>query len=404
MANFSVKLTAKGRLLLADVQAGAELDATRLVIGSGYIPVGKTAETMTALVAEEASLDIVSKERTPDGYVIYGGYFSGGDFAEEFYYREVALFARAIYRDENGAIISTGDEMLYAYGNSGDDADLITDTTVERLVEIVSYVGNDTAVNMEIASGIYVTHGDFDSHASRHAKGGDDAITPADIGAAPAGFGYGDIMVQISATSANQSIPEFCQNFDAILDGMTSFPASKQVGVSVPWAFGSGYYMATVYKYSAKYSVVVGYSSPMYASAYGWRITREDTTWGEVEWINAPMRPNVEYRTTERIDGKAVYKKNVNGVIQYRLEGETTWKDYAQAVGAALAGHTHTPASIGAAVASHTHDDRYYTETEVNRLLTEKAPAFTWGEEEKVAGSASTNPVGSVYLVLEPLD
>ena len=47
--------------------------------------------------------------------------------------------------------------------------------------------------------------------------------------------------------------------------------------------------------------------------------------WSEWEYINSPMKTGVEYRTTERIDGKAVYKKNVSGAIQYRLEGETTW-------------------------------------------------------------------------------
>ena len=56
--------------------------------------------------------------------------------------------------------------------------------------------------------------------------------------------------------------------------------------------------------------------------------------WGEWEWFNPPMDAGVEYRTTERINGKAVYKKNVNGAIQYRLDGETDWKPYTDAVGA----------------------------------------------------------------------
>jgi hypothetical protein len=54
-------------------------------------------------------------------------------------------------------------------------------------------------------------------------------------------------------------------------------------------------------------------------------------TWG---YFNPPMTANVEYLTTERINGKAVYKKNVDGVIHYRLDGETEWKPYALAVGA----------------------------------------------------------------------
>lgn len=46
---------------------------------------------------------------------------------------------------------------------------------------------------------------------------------------------------------------------------------------------------------------------------------------------------NVEYRTTERINDKTVYKKNINGVIHYRLDGEdeSAYRPYADAVGAA---------------------------------------------------------------------
>ena len=43
------------------------------------------------------------------------------------------------------------------------------------------------------------------------------------------------------------------------------------------------------------------------------------------EWVNPPMVKDVEYRTTERINGKAVYKKNDGTNILYRLDGESTW-------------------------------------------------------------------------------
>lgn len=56
------------------------------------------------------------------------------------------------------------------------------------------------------------------------------------------------------------------------------------------------------------------------------------------EWLDPPMVSGEEYRTTERIGDKAVYKRN-NGIIEYRLDGETEWKPYADAVGAAPAGY-----------------------------------------------------------------
>lgn len=57
----------------------------------------------------------------------------------------------------------------------------------------------------------------------------------------------------------------------------------------------------------------------MYTVAYGHQIIRplgytgilvrkcENYVWGEFEWDNPPMYPGVEYRTTERWNGKAVY-------------------------------------------------------------------------------------------------
>lgn len=48
--------------------------------------------------------------------------------------------------------------------------------------------------------------------------------------------------------------------------------------------------------------------------------------WSEWEFVNPPMKLNVEYRTTERYKQKAVYKKlYTDGVIKWRLDGETTW-------------------------------------------------------------------------------
>ena len=53
--------------------------------------------------------------------------------------------------------------------------------------------------------------------------------------------------------------------------------------------------------------------------------TDSGVTWTE-EWANPPMKVDVEYRTTERYLGSAVYKKvDSNGNILWRKEGETDW-------------------------------------------------------------------------------
>ena len=51
-----------------------------------------------------------------------------------------------------------------------------------------------------------------------------------------------------------------------------------------------------------------------------------DGVWSEWEYENPPMTVGVEYRTTERYKGKAVYKKvDENGNILWRGENETAW-------------------------------------------------------------------------------
>ena len=50
------------------------------------------------------------------------------------------------------------------------------------------------------------------------------------------------------------------------------------------------------------------------------------STWDVWECNNPPLETDKEYRTTERVGGKAVYKKrNSNGFILYRLDGSETW-------------------------------------------------------------------------------
>lgn len=48
--------------------------------------------------------------------------------------------------------------------------------------------------------------------------------------------------------------------------------------------------------------------------------------WSEWEWVNPPMASGVEYRTTDRYKGSAVYKKvDAEGNILWRKDGDTKW-------------------------------------------------------------------------------
>lgn len=318
MATFKdYAITDSGRILKSHVDVGATFVPTRVVVGSGYIPVGKTARTMTAVVTPIKSLAVNKAERTPDGKVIFGGMYDNSDITEAFYFRELALYAKAVYPDGTEV-----DEALYCYGNGGDDAEYMaaysTSTVVERQLDLVTYIGNDAVVNLTIASGVYASLDEFRSHAERHKKGGEDAITPDDIGAAPAGFGLGGGGI---TTLTPETIDFATQGGWYLYDGV----GTKLNNINFNYA-------------TIRVDTHNDIHSEQFLSPAGsglWlKRTLKSGVWSAWESINPPMNNGVEYRTTERIDGKAVYKKNVNGVIQYRLEGETAWKTYANVVGA----------------------------------------------------------------------
>lgn len=53
---------------------------------------------------------------------------------------------------------------------------------------------------------------------------------------------------------------------------------------------------------------------------------KTDTLLNDWEWVNPPMTVGVEYRTTMRDNGKALYlQRGSNGAIFYRRDGEDTW-------------------------------------------------------------------------------
>ena len=162
MGNFSNNaITDVGKMLLADVQAGAVFTPTRIVIGSGSLPSGATTQGMTAVINPIKSLVINKKKRTPDGKCVFGGVYTNEEVTEPFYFRELALYAKAVYHNEDGSVKSEGAETLYSYGNAGATADYMpaysTSTVVEKQMDLVTWVGNDAQVDLTIESGVFVT-------------------------------------------------------------------------------------------------------------------------------------------------------------------------------------------------------------------------------------------------------
>lgn len=330
MGNFTNNaITDVGRMLLADVQAGAVFVPTRIVIGSGSMTGGATAQGMTDVITPVKSLAINKKKRTPDGKCVFGGVYTNEEVTEPFYFRELALYAKAVYLNEDGSVKSEGAETLYSYGNAGSTADYMpaysTSTVVEKQMDLVVWVGNDAQVDLTIESGIYITHYDFDAHASRHSIGGEDPITPESIGAAPAGL--------VSGIYSAQTDEEFDNTIDSVFGSMSD-NTSRFITVAIHGGNFMGHWTVEVNRGNAT-------SGSAIAWCYGDTIQKAffGGVWKPWEYINPPLLPGVEYRTAERRGSIVVYKKlDTDGLLKYRLEGETVWKSYAQENGAAPAG------------------------------------------------------------------
>ena len=159
------KLTVAGKALMAEVNLGAMLQPTRIVMGSGYMTGSMTLETVTNVIAPVVELDITKKKKTEDGdvsSVTIGGVYTNQEIEEEFYFRELGLYCKATRED--GTEVS---ECLFSYGNAGDTAELMiaysSGATVERQIDLVFSISNDANVDLSIASGTFVTMEDLES-------------------------------------------------------------------------------------------------------------------------------------------------------------------------------------------------------------------------------------------------
>ena len=138
--------------------------------------------------------------------------------------------------------------------------------------------------------------------------------TAADVGAAPVGFGLG----HGSVMTENVQDTNFGTGWYGLLSTGLNYPEK------IPNAPYGCFEVQN--RYGDKYILFKFGDYRVYCRYDG-------TKWWEWEYENPPLTLGVEYRTTERINQKAVYKRNNNGIIEYRLDGDETWKPYAEAVG-----------------------------------------------------------------------
>ena len=148
-------LTNAASKLISKVLSGKTINFTRMAVGDGFSYDTTAAKDYTALVNEVLSLDITKKETLTASSVRITSAFKNTDAQQEFYYREVGLFAE----DPD-----TGEEVLYAYGNRNDAAELITPTgssVITKQLSFIISVGKSANITFSVNADVYALQEDL---------------------------------------------------------------------------------------------------------------------------------------------------------------------------------------------------------------------------------------------------
>lgn len=125
------------------------------------------------------------------------------------------------------------------------------------------------------------------------------------MGAAPAGFGYGDKMTYIDMNSATYSGMTFEEALETVLASMDGYSCAQIQFYDT--SFYANKFVGRLWKYTANYVTLEAITY----SGYKVILRKQASTWQPWEWENPPMAVGTEYRTTERCEGEVVYRKRI---------------------------------------------------------------------------------------------
>jgi len=149
-------ITKQGLLLLAKAQTGTEIVYTKIILGDGYLKDGQKPRDMTHVINGKIEIPVTKVAITGTGTAVVGGVFNNQDLQQGFYYRELGLFA--LDPDEG--------EILYSYGNAGDNAEWIPPsggpTVIEKKIDVIAIIGQATNVSAYVRTEIYATKEELD--------------------------------------------------------------------------------------------------------------------------------------------------------------------------------------------------------------------------------------------------
>lgn len=304
----SLNFTNGGREVQLKALSGGPLIFTSVRLGDGEMT--GTISAKTALISERASVNVNTVSANSD-YATIDAIFKNSDLSSAFYWKELGVFvANPDAPNDRNA------DILYAYQNVGELAELIPSPSaelIEKIIHIPVFIGDvDTvsiAVNSIVQQEATVTQDeestieDVDSLTFYDAsdiknkrisfanfrKKTTEELSGELAKKAPAGYGLGTMCKSID------KITDITENGWWVTNGDTpdgnwwvciSFAVNNSKDIIVKaWNLGGSF--------SAKCSKISG-------------------EWQPWEWENPPLYSDTEYRTTERHGGKPVYYKSVS--------------------------------------------------------------------------------------------
>lgn len=135
---------------------------------------------------------------------------------------------------------------------------------------------------------------------------------------APAGYGYGGVTISLGTIEDESALNTALETVYSDMGSLETKMITYQDWTTWRW-FG------ILSRSSVNSGSFVAHSA-INSGSKGTK-TKYRGNWLPIEWENPPMVPGTEYRTTARVNGKAVYKKaDSDGHILCRLDGESDWK------------------------------------------------------------------------------
>jgi hypothetical protein len=215
-------------------------------------------------------------------------------------------------QDRQGVRTSAGLEQKYRFGKAFADQRLSINEQGELIYKLDNSLSGAERSLSSLLDGVTALEGKADNIDAEVGEL-EQSLSDLSKNVAPSGYGLGSANSQLIG---NRDVNDIVENGWYLWNSTT--------GTTLNTPFGAGQ-MLVIARDGGRYCTQIAFEANKTTSIKV-RSQGYDKTWSDWEYINPPMASGAEYRTTDRIHAKAVYKKaDANGSISYRLNGETAW-------------------------------------------------------------------------------